>query len=107
VEIPAGAILEYKYVLLEGDGLRSIAWQSGNNSVLAVGHSDGNVEVRFSTLGLNFPTLNTFFLWQLKQPLSITESTEAVATVKVKLYRQQSACDGPLCRQCGAEAFMH
>lgn len=45
VEIPAGAILEYKYVLLEGDGLRSVAWQSGNNSVLAVGHSDGNVEV--------------------------------------------------------------
>jgi len=45
VEIPAGAVLEYKYVLLEGDGLRSIAWQSGNNSVLAVGHSDGNVEV--------------------------------------------------------------
>jgi hypothetical protein len=45
VEIPAGAILEYKYVLLEGDGVRSLAWQSGNNSVLAVGHSDANVEV--------------------------------------------------------------
>ncbi len=46
VEIPAGAILEYKYVLLEGDGIRSVAWQNGNNNVLAVGHSDDNVEVR-------------------------------------------------------------
>lgn len=45
VEIPAGAIVEYKYVLLEGDGLKAIAWQQGNNNVLAVGHSDDNLEV--------------------------------------------------------------
>lgn len=45
LEIPAGAIVEYKYVLLEGDGLSAIAWQQGNNNVLAVGHTDDNVEV--------------------------------------------------------------
>ena len=45
VEIPAGAIVEYKYVLLEGDGLSAIAWQQGNNNVLAVGHADDNLEV--------------------------------------------------------------
>ena len=45
VELPAGAIVEYKYVLLENDGARAIAWQRGNNSVLAVGHADDDVEV--------------------------------------------------------------
>lgn len=45
VELPAGAIVEYKYVLLENDGSRAIAWQRGNNSVLAVGHKDDDVEV--------------------------------------------------------------
>ena len=37
--------MEYKYVLLEGDGVTAIAWQQGNNNVLAVGHADDNVEV--------------------------------------------------------------
>lgn len=45
IEVPAGAIVEYKYVLLESDGTRAIAWQRGNNSVLAVGHADDEVEV--------------------------------------------------------------
>ncbi len=44
LEIPAGAIVEYKYVLLEGDGVTAVAWQQGNNNVLAVGHADDNVE---------------------------------------------------------------
>ena len=45
-ELPAGSVVEYKYVCLEGDGVHAIAWQTGNNNVLAVGHADSNVEVR-------------------------------------------------------------
>lgn len=32
-------------MLLEGDGITAIAWQQGNNNVLAVGHADDNLEV--------------------------------------------------------------
>ena len=45
IEIPAGAIVEYKYVLVGPDGLSALAWQQGNNNVLAVGHADDNIEV--------------------------------------------------------------
>jgi hypothetical protein len=36
VEVPAGQILEYKYVVLQPDGLTALHWQSGNNAVLAL-----------------------------------------------------------------------
>lgn len=45
VDLPAGTIVEYKYVLLDHSGQHAIAWQRGNNSVLAVRHSDEFVEV--------------------------------------------------------------
>ena len=37
--------MEYKYVLLDHSGQHAIAWQRGNNSVLAVRQSDEFVEV--------------------------------------------------------------
>lgn len=36
VEVPAGAIVEYKYVVLQSDGVNALHWQQGNNAVLAV-----------------------------------------------------------------------
>ena len=43
--MPSGSILEYKYVLLQSDGVNAVGWQNGNNNVLAVGHGDDDVEV--------------------------------------------------------------
>ncbi|KAK9802867.1 hypothetical protein WJX72_002038 [[Myrmecia] bisecta] len=45
VQLPAGSVYEYKYVLLEGNGTHAIAWQRGNNSVLALKHDEAEVEV--------------------------------------------------------------
>jgi hypothetical protein len=36
VEVPAGGIVEYKYVVLQPDGLHPLQWQEGNNAVLAI-----------------------------------------------------------------------
>ena len=35
LQLPAGAVSEYKYVLLDGNG-HAMSWQRGNNSVLAI-----------------------------------------------------------------------
>lgn len=40
IELPAGAVYEYKYVLVDNDGRNTLAWQGGSNSVLAIGDSD-------------------------------------------------------------------
>ena len=40
VPLPAGALVEYKYVLVGADG-RALAWQRGNNAVLAVSAGGG------------------------------------------------------------------
>ena len=44
VDLPSGSLVEYKYVVLDGSG-QAVAWQSGNNSVLAVKHSEDELEV--------------------------------------------------------------
>jgi hypothetical protein len=44
VEIPAGGVYEYKYVIV-GPGGHAAAWQAGNNSVLAVRRDDESLEV--------------------------------------------------------------
>ncbi|KAH7623690.1 hypothetical protein NADE_008513 [Nannochloris sp. 'desiccata'] len=44
VDIPAGTVTEYKYVVV-GQGGHAAAWQQGNNSVLALRQSDDVVEV--------------------------------------------------------------
>lgn len=36
VEVPAAQVLEYKYVVMQPDGLTALHWQSGNNAVLAL-----------------------------------------------------------------------
>ena len=36
VEVPAGGIVEYKYVVLQPDGIQALQWQEGNNAVLAI-----------------------------------------------------------------------
>ncbi len=41
----AGGVVEYKYVLLDHSGNHAVAWQQGNNSVLALRSSDDVVEV--------------------------------------------------------------
>jgi len=45
VQLPAGRIVEYKYVVLAADGNHATAWQGGNNSVLAVQAGERTVEV--------------------------------------------------------------
>ncbi|GIL89331.1 hypothetical protein Vretimale_18659 [Volvox reticuliferus] len=40
VELPAGAVYEYKYVLVDHDSRTTLAWQGGGNSVLALGDQD-------------------------------------------------------------------
>jgi hypothetical protein len=44
VDLPAGTVTEYKYVVV-GQGGHAAAWQQGNNSVLALRQSDDVVEV--------------------------------------------------------------
>ncbi len=39
----AGSVSEYKYVLLDASGTRVMAWQDGNNSLLAVRLAEGAV----------------------------------------------------------------
>lgn len=48
VALPAGGVYEYKYVLVGGGagGRHALAWQRGNNSVLALAASESEAEVR-------------------------------------------------------------
>ncbi len=45
MELPTARVVEYKFVVLESDGSHAAAWQSGNNSVLAVQAGEETVEV--------------------------------------------------------------
>lgn len=42
---PAGGVAEYKYVLLDHSGQHAVAWQAGNNSVLALRPGEELIEV--------------------------------------------------------------
>lgn len=44
VDLPAGSIVEYKYVVVNNQG-HAVMWQSGNNSVLALKHQDSELDV--------------------------------------------------------------
>ena len=44
IDLPAGSVFEYKYVVV-GNGGHAIAWQQGNNSVLALRQADDVIEV--------------------------------------------------------------
>ena len=43
IELPAGRIIEYKYVLVDSSTCQSLQWQQGNNSVLALRLDDREV----------------------------------------------------------------
>ncbi|KAF8059142.1 hypothetical protein HT031_005314 [Scenedesmus sp. PABB004] len=45
LEVAAGGVYEYKYVVVEGDGVTAASWQRGANNVLALQLSDEEVEV--------------------------------------------------------------
>ncbi|KAL4443374.1 hypothetical protein ABPG75_011111 [Micractinium tetrahymenae] len=45
LQLPTGCIVEYKYVILDGSGRNVLAWQDGNNNVLAVRLADESLEV--------------------------------------------------------------
>ncbi|CAL8471033.1 g10575 [Coccomyxa elongata] len=45
VELPAGTVYEYKYVLLDAYSGHALSWQRGNNSVLAIKAGEESVEV--------------------------------------------------------------
>jgi len=44
VELSAGSIVEYKYVVV-GSGGHAVAWQTGNNQVLGLRSADDGVDV--------------------------------------------------------------
>lgn len=44
-ELPAGSVVEYKYVVTQHGAFGGQSWQSGNNSVLAVSPEEDNVTV--------------------------------------------------------------
>lgn len=44
LDLPAGSVVEYKYVVM-GAGGHAAAWQAGNNSVLALRHAEDEVDV--------------------------------------------------------------
>ena len=52
----AGSLTEYKYVLVDAGG-SPLAWQDGNNSVLALREGDARVEVFDSWWVLAAPAL--------------------------------------------------
>lgn len=43
MDLPAGRILEYKYVLVDSSTRQALSWQQGNNSVLALRQDDREV----------------------------------------------------------------
>uniref|UniRef100_A0A383WKL3 CBM20 domain-containing protein n=1 Tax=Tetradesmus obliquus TaxID=3088 RepID=A0A383WKL3_TETOB len=45
LEVAAGGVIEYKYVVVEGDGTVAASWQRGANNVLALQLNDEEVEV--------------------------------------------------------------
>jgi hypothetical protein len=45
LELAAGGVYEYKYVVVESDGVTAASWQRGANNVLALQMSDTEVEV--------------------------------------------------------------
>ncbi|KAF6262356.1 hypothetical protein COO60DRAFT_649901 [Scenedesmus sp. NREL 46B-D3] len=45
LEVQAGGVYEYKYVVVEGDGTVAASWQRGANNVLALQLNDEEVEV--------------------------------------------------------------
>eukprot|EP00955_Chlamydomonas_euryale_P064003 358829-Chlamydomonas_euryale.AAC.17 len=45
LEVPACGVHEYKYVIVDGSTKQEMAWQQGNNSVLAVGPDDTELSV--------------------------------------------------------------
>lgn len=45
VDLPAGSVVEYKYVIMASDGKHAVDWQWGNNNVLALKTDDDKVEI--------------------------------------------------------------
>ncbi|CAK0782270.1 hypothetical protein CVIRNUC_005612 [Coccomyxa viridis] len=45
IELPAGTVHEYKYVLLDSHSGQALNWQRGNNSVLAIKAGEDRIEV--------------------------------------------------------------
>jgi hypothetical protein len=45
LDLDAGTVYEYKYVVMNPDGRSAAAWQSGGNSVVALQWGDAEVEV--------------------------------------------------------------
>ena len=52
IELPAGTVHEYKYVLLNSHSGQALNWQRGNNSVLAIKAGEDRIEVRLLCTGL-------------------------------------------------------
>ena len=52
IELPAGTVHEYKYVLLDAHSGQALNWQHGNNSVLAIKAGEDRIEVRLPCAGL-------------------------------------------------------
>lgn len=53
IELPAGTVHEYKYVLLDSHSGQALNWQRGNNSVLAIKAGEDRIEVRSPFTGLS------------------------------------------------------
>lgn len=45
VDLPTGTVYEYKFVVVDHASGHALAWQSGNNSVLALRPEDRSVDV--------------------------------------------------------------
>ena len=56
IELPAGRIAEYKYVLVDSSGSIALAWQQGNNSVLALRQDDREVSQSITRFGADGST---------------------------------------------------
>lgn len=54
IELPAGTVYEYKYVLLDSQSGQALTWQRGNNSVLAIKAGEESIEVRKCPLDRHF-----------------------------------------------------
>lgn len=45
LELPPGAVYEYKYVVVDSNSGQPVEWQRGGNAVLSVGYDDSDVAV--------------------------------------------------------------
>ena len=71
-DLPAGRIVEYKYVLVDSASSQGLSWQQGNNSVLALRLDDREVQPAIHSL----PACRQVLACHQKAPQGVVDADE-------------------------------